>query len=235
REYQVELTTGTADTKLKFTTRNDDFPIGNITYLPEGESDQTVVITASGTPEAYHLVTVPEGTRSVLNLKNVHDHGIEVDADYVIIRGAEIRNARMHGIRIRRDRHDVVIEQNYITFWGRIGGPITYGNFEGNMDSGISAETGTWNLTIQRNLIEEPRGASNDWETGHPAGPQGMSISQSLGGNVIRYNDIVSTEDHGFNDAIGGGSNFSAVGNLNRDSDVYGNLIRSVWDDAIEV
>jgi hypothetical protein len=181
------------------------------------------------------LLFLPTQDPSSTNLRNVSDQGIEVDADYVIVRGLEIRNAGVHGVRIAAKRHDVVIEQCHITFWGRIGGPITYGNFEGNMDSGISADEGTSNLTIQRNLIEDPRGGSNDWETGHPAGPQGISISQSLGGNVIRYNDIVSTEDHGFNDAIGGDDNFSAVGNLNQDSDVYGNLIRSVWDDAIEV
>lgn len=234
-EYEVELSADAAKTKLTFKTRNDAFPIGKTTILPAGESGKTIVITESGSPDAYHIVTVAPNSRSVINLRNVYNEGIVVDADYVIVRGIEVRNAKMHGIRIASDRHDVVVEQCYITFWGRIGGPITYGNFEGNMDSGVSADEGTWNLTIQRNLIEEPRGGANDWETGHPAGPQGISISQSLGGNVIRYNDIISTEDHGFNDAIGGDENFSDVGNLNRDSDVYGNLIRGVWDDAIEV
>jgi hypothetical protein len=234
-EYQVEFSSNSAKTQLTFRTRNDLFPIGRTTILPEGETDKPIVITESGTPQGYHLITVPANSKSTLNMKNVHDHAIDIDANYVIVRGVEIRNARVHGIRIRRDRHDVVVEQCYITFWGRIGGPITYGNMEGNSDSGIYAETGTWNLTMQRNLIEDPRGASNDWTTGHPAGPQGISLIQTLGGHVIRYNDIVSTEDHGYNDAIGGSSNYSDVGNLNRDSDVYGNLIRNVWDDAIEV
>jgi hypothetical protein len=233
-DYQIELTAGSAKTQLKFKTRNDNFPAGKRTILPAGESDKKIIITESGTPDAYHLVTVPENSKSVLNLKNVENNGIEINADYVIVRGVEIRNARANGIRILKDRHDIVVEQCYITFWGRIGGPVSYGNFEGNMDSGIFAENGTWNLTCQRNLIEDPRGASNDWEDGHPAGPQGISIMQSKGGNVIRYNDIISTEDHGFNDAIGGGSNFSYVGNTNRDSDVYGNYLRNVWDDAIE-
>jgi hypothetical protein len=31
-------------------------------------------------------------------------------------------------------------------------------------------------------------------------------------GNVIRYNDIVSTESHGFNDAIGGSRNIRMLG-----------------------
>ncbi len=56
----------------------------------------------------------------------------------------------------------------------------------------------------------------------------------SSGGNIIRYNEIRSTEDHGYNDGIGGGSNFSAAGSPNRDSDIYGNIIQNVWDDAIE-
>jgi hypothetical protein len=97
------------------------------------------------------------------------------------------------------------------------------------------AATGTANLTLQRNLIEHPRGASNDWESGHPSGPQGISVFHSDGGNVIRYNEIWSTDDHGLNDGIGGGANFSDRGNMNRDSDIYGNLVRNVWDDALEI
>ena len=231
--YQVELSSNSSKATLKVTTKDDRFPIGKTTVLPQGESDKTIVITESGTADAYHLVTVPEGSKSVLNIKNVSASGIEIDANYVIVRGVEIRNAQIHGILIRRDRHDIVVEQCHITYWGRMGGPITYGN-EGGSDSGVYAENGTANLTIQRNLIEDPRGASNDWETGHPSGPQGITIVQSKGGNVIRFNDIVSSEDHGFNDAIGGGSNYSFVGNMNRDSDIYGNIIRNAWDDAIE-
>ena len=232
--YQVELSVQSSKTNLDFTTRSDQFAVGKITLLDAGISDQTVLVTESGTPEAYHLVTVPSHTKSILNLENVHPYGIEIDADFVIIRGVEIRNPAVHGIIIRKNRHDVVIEQCHITFWGRIGGPRTYGNLEGASDSGIYGEEGSGNLTIQRNLIEDPRGASNDWVTGHPDGPQGVSIIESSGGNVIRYNEIVSTEDHGFNDGIGGGRNFSFTGNVNRDSDIYGNIIRNVWDDAIE-
>jgi hypothetical protein len=233
-DYQVELYSNSLKKTLKIRTRNDRFPIGKVTVLPAGEAGRSIVITESGTPEAYHLVTVPVNQKTTINLKNVFNYGIEIDADYVIIRGVEIRNAAVHGIFIRKNRHDIVIEKCYITFWGRIGGPKTYGNLEGGSDSGIYGETGTWNLTIQRNLIEDPRGASNDWETGHPDGPQGISIIESRGGNIIRYNEIVSTEDHGYNDGIGGGRNFSFTGNMNRDTDIYGNIIRNVWDDAIE-
>lgn len=232
--YQAEISSGKSKEIFEFATRPEKFKVGKITVLTPGESDKTIVITESGTPDAYHLVTVPEGSKSVLNLKNVSKYGIEIDADYVIVRGVEIRNAAVHGIIIKRDRHFIVIEQCHITFWGRMGGPHTYGNLEGGSDSGIYGERGSGNLTIQRNLIEDPRGASNDWETGHPDGPQGISLIESSGGNVIRYNDIISSEDHGFNDGIGGSNNFSFTGNVNRDSDIHGNIIRNCWDDAIE-
>lgn len=232
--YEAELANGSSKSHIAFRTRNDDFPVGKTTVISPGETDKPVVITESGSPDGYHIITVNNGSKSTLNLENAFDFGIEIDADYVIIRGVEIRNAAIHGIIIRKNRHDIVIEQCHITFWGRIGGPVTYGNLEGGYDSGIYAEDSTFNLTIQRNLIEDPRGASNDWEEGHPDGPQGISVFQSLGGNVIRYNEIVSSEDHGFNDGIGGGENYSFTGNMNRDSDIYGNIIRNVWDDAIE-
>ena len=44
-----------------------------------------------------------------------------------------------------------------------------------------------------------------------------------------------STNYHGFNDGIGGGANFSDRGNMNRDSDIYGNIVRNAWDDALEI
>jgi hypothetical protein len=233
-DYEAILENGSIKRQFKFRTRNDNFPVGKTTNLSPGESDKPVRITDSGTANAYHLVTVTAGNKSVLNLENASKYGIEIDADFVIIRGIEIRNAAVDGIFIRKKRHDIVIEQCHVTFWGRIGGPGTYGNLEGGYDSGIFADDSTYNLTIQRNLIDDPRGASNDWESGHPDGPQGISVFESQGGNVIRYNDIVSTEDHGFNDGIGGGENYSLTGNMNRDSDIYGNIIRNVWDDAIE-
>jgi hypothetical protein len=66
-EYQAELSSRDAKAKVTFKTRSDIFPIGKTTILPEGESASTVVITESGTPDAYHLVTVPANARSVIN------------------------------------------------------------------------------------------------------------------------------------------------------------------------
>jgi hypothetical protein len=93
----------------------------------------------------------------------------------------------------------------------------------------VYAESGAGHIVVQRNLIEYPRSGANDWESGHPSGPQAISLIDSEGGNIIRYNTIRSTDDHGYNDGIGGGK-----GSPNKDSDIYGNIVSHCWDDAIE-
>ena len=231
--YGIEITLDGNDYELTCKTKNDRFPIGKVTYLEDGAGLKPLVITESGTAKGYHLITPAKDSRATIDVRNAHDYTCVIDADYVIVRGVEFKNAAIHGILIKSGRHDNVVEDCRFTFWGRIGGPRTYGN-QGNTDSAIYAGRRSGNLTIQRNLIENPRGASNDWDTGHPAGPQAITLINSSGGNVIRYNEIRSTEDHGYNDAIGGGSNFSFEGSPNRDSDIYGNIIANVWDDAIE-
>jgi hypothetical protein len=234
RAYEVELLAGGKTVDLSTRTRSDVFPVGKTTAVPAGDSYRPIVVSESGTPGAYHLVTVPKGARSTLDVANTAPVIVTVDADYVIVRGLELLNAGQHGILIRKGHHDVVVEDCHIAGWGRVGGSSTSGS-PGNMDSGVMAEDSTRNLVIQRNLIENPRGSSNDWRYGHPSGPQAISVRRSLGGNVIRYNTIRATEEHAFNDAIGGGPNFSADGNMNRDSDIYGNYVRNVWDDAMEI
>ena len=231
--YDIKINVNNKSQELICATRNDRFPVGKITYLKAGIQTKPLMITESGTPEGYHLITPAKDSKTTFDVRNAEEYTCVIDADYVILRGVEFTNAAIHGLLIKSGRHDDVIEDCHITFWGRIGGPRTYGN-RGGTDSAIYAERGSGNLTIQRNLIENPRGASNDWDTGHPAGPQAITLINSSGGNVIRYNEIRSTEDHGYNDAIGGGSNYSFQGSPNRDSDIYGNIIANVWDDAIE-
>ena len=231
--YTIQLKTSSDSVTLPARTKSDHFPIGEITTLPGGVSAERLSITQSGTPEAYHLITPASGEKTTIDVMNTEENNVWIDADYVILRGLELKNAAVHGIAIARGRHDIVIEDCRVTFWGRMGGPISFGN-AGSIDSAIYANRGAGNLTIQRNLLEYPRGASNDWDTGHPNGPQAISLINSSGGNVIRFNELRTTEDHGFNDGIGGGSNFSFEGSPNRDSDIYGNIIGNVWDDAIE-
>jgi hypothetical protein len=78
-KYEVELVTPSKKKQLSFRTRSYHFPIGKITLLPKGQSAKPIVITESGTPGAYHLVTVPEGSKSVLNpIPEGHAYGKKI-------------------------------------------------------------------------------------------------------------------------------------------------------------
>jgi hypothetical protein len=114
-----------------------------------------------------------------------------------------------------------------------------------NYDSAIyargSSESRPKKIIVERNRIHHPRADSNAWDeyrfehqTYHPMGPQGITLWDTGGNHVIRFNEIYSDPDHKFNDCIGGGENYSKWGFPNRDSDIYGNIISHCWDDAIE-
>ncbi|MBS1855835.1 MAG: right-handed parallel beta-helix repeat-containing protein [Acidobacteria bacterium] len=231
--YEITLDAGAHQATVEARTMSEEFPVGRTTLLPGGVTDRTVYVREAGSESAWHLVTPAPGTRFVSDVFNLSDYNIVVEADYVILRGLDLRNAGIHGVLIRRGVQHVVVEDCHITGWGRMGGARSWGVVTGQ-DSGVYAEEGAGRLVIQRNLIEYPRSGANDWESGHPDGPQGISLINSRGGNVIRYNTIRSTEDHGFNDGIGGASNFSFQGSPCCDSDIYGNEISNCWDDAIE-
>jgi hypothetical protein len=231
--YEIRLEADTDRVEFKASTLSETFPIGKTTTLPGGAADKPLVISEGGTENGWHLVTPAPGTKYVNDAFNLADYNVVVEAEYVILRGLELRGAGIDGVIIRRGIQHVAIEDCHITGWGRLGGARVWG-VTSDMDSAIYAERDAGHLVIQRNLIEYPRSGANDWESGHPSGPQGISLVDSRGGNIIRYNTIRSTEDHGFNDGIGGASNFSFKGSPNRDSDIYGNIVSNCWDDCIE-
>jgi hypothetical protein len=55
------------------------------------------------------------------------------------------------------------------------------------------------------------------------------------GQHVLRYNEVFSADGTKYlNDGFGGSENFSEIGFPSADTDIYGNKISHVWDDAIE-
>jgi len=231
--YEIRVEAGGRRTEFQGRTRAEVFPIGTTTYVPAGVTGETLVIREGGSERGWRLITPEPGKKAVSDVFNLADCNIVIEAGYVILRGLELKGAAIHGVLIQPGVQHVVIEDCRITGWGRVGGARVWGVFHGS-DSAIYAQNDAGHLVIQRNLIENPRGGSNDWESGHPNGPQAISLHNSRGGNIIRYNTIRSSEDHGYNDGIGGGENFSFKGSPNRDSDIYGNIISHCWDDAIE-
>ncbi len=233
--------------ELTASTWSETFPIGETVQLPAGTSNQSLAITTGGTASGYKLYTCPAGQQCTVDVGNAQPTNITISAPYVIVRGLTLRGAQQHAIRLNDGAHDVVIEDNDISGWGRLDTDAGDGG-AGSELWGVYGDAGVYSssklperIIVQRNQIHHPRSDSNSWgenrakySSYHPRGPLGIYLIETAGNHVIRYNDIYSDIDHMFNDVIGGDNNFSADGFPNRDSDIYGNRLSHAWDDGIE-
>jgi hypothetical protein len=239
--YEIELGLPGQGFTEKFTARtwSESFPIGETVYLEDG--NRQLDVTSGGSPDGYKLLTFPPGsTTATLDVEDAANHNITISAPYVIVRGLTLRGAKSDAIKLLPGAHDVVIEENDISEWGRFShtSSLTGWKIGVNSDSAISARcSSSWRmerLIVQRNRIHHPRYGSNSWDEGHPVGSNAIFFEECGGNHVWRYNEITSEWGRYFMDPIGGGENFSDIGFPNSDSDIHGNVIQHCWDDAIE-
>jgi hypothetical protein len=230
--YDMQISGGGQSTTLTASTWSENFPIAGVVTVPAGAT--SFAITQGGSPSGYVVYT-----GGPIDAANGQDFNLSINASYVIVRGMTLKGAQRDAIRIQPGVHDVVIEDNDISGWGR----YDHTNLDGwqvgmDHDSGIAALCGSTpsvsRVVIQRNRIHHPRYGANSWSDGHPYGPQPIFFSQCGGNHVFRHNEIYSGDvAHYFKDGIGGEDNFSS-GFPNADSDIYGNRVQNVWDDAVE-
>jgi hypothetical protein len=112
--------------------------------------------------------------------------------------------------------------------------------FGWDYDSAIFSRSATLKrLVVQRCKLHHPAYDGSTWYEPtyptHTMGPQCITLFDTGGNQVIRYNECWSDMEHMYNDIIGGGSNGSFRGAPGADSDIYGNLISHCWDDGLEV
>jgi hypothetical protein len=238
-EVEISLSGGLTESVTK-STWSENFPIAQTVTLPTSSS-QPLTIASSGSPSGYILYTAAPGRTATIDANSGHDNNVVINnASYVIIRGLSLERARIHAIRFLGNVHDVVIEENDISGWGRVESDGWGTNYDGAIYSHDSTAT-VERIVVQRNRMHHPRGDSNNWSENnsgnfHPQGPQGIVFFDSRGNHVFRYNSMYSDPDHRFNDCFGAGSNMAAneTGFPGVDSDIYGNLLSYCWDDAIE-
>jgi len=242
-DYVVEMgLTGKApDAGVNTKTWSESFPIAKTVQIPSGSG--TFNITEGGSPSGYVLYTGP----ATLDAKDAVDHNVVIAAPYVIVRGLTLKGAKRDAISIRKPAHDVVIEDNDISGWGRWSGNTSVDGWKVAVDGDSAIAGNCWGTDpwlvrtiIQRNKIHHPRYGSNSWSgtvglsNSHPKGSNAIFLNDCGGNHVWRHNEVYSDWGKYFNDGFGGFENHSARGTPNSDSDIYGNIIRHVWDDAIE-
>jgi len=229
---------------LRISTWSETFPEGTVSVDNAGTRTSPLKITEGGTAAAYRVYQA-HASGSKFDIPETTLAAIEVRASFVIIRGYEIKGGR-HSIWIGPGVHDVLIEDNDIHDWG-----LFQANFGGikrgqSYDSALffraphdgvrhPPDPNVQRLIMQRNKIHDPKYGANSWQYGHPHGPHGVTLWETGGNHVFRYNEFYSaSEAHYFNDAIGGGENFSNVGAPGPDTDIYQNYVQGFWDDGIE-
>jgi len=242
--YDVQMGLGTTyAVQLSAQTWSEQFPIAQTITLPAGTVTQPLAITQGGSASGYILYQAnPAGT--TIDVQNAYQQNVTISAPYVILRGVTMKGAQINGVELFQGAHDIVIEGNDISGWGRFSNRpgdatgLPAWDMGVDMDAGIRARCSDFSLervVIQRNKIHDPRYGAGSWDWGHPIGPQGITFSYCGGNNVFRYNEITSADHrHYFNDGIGGEDNYTQTGFPNYDTDIYGNIISGVMDDAIE-
>jgi hypothetical protein len=240
--YQVWLAlegTG-ATTELTARTWSETFSIGETVKVQD--SHETLEITESGKPDAWRVY---DGTGVLIDVNHQHDACITLNASHVILRGFTLKGAgaatnaskRPIGAITILGGHDIVIEDCDISGWGRLNAKTGFGF---DYDAAISSRSATMaRMIVQRCKLHHPAVDTNTWsepvKPTHPGGPQCISLFDTAGHHVIRYNECWSDLEHMFNDVIGGGGNGSYRGSPGPDSDIYGNFISHCWDDGLEV
>ena len=228
-DVQLNLPGQPAAKALTFSTWSNTQPVSQTITVPSGSA--TLNISAGGSASGY--VVYDGGGSAVLDAQNGADYNVTINASYVIVRRLTLKGARIHGVLISKDVHDVIIEDNDISGWGR----TRDGTWGADMDSGIRAVCVNQELTrvtVQRNKVHDPRYPTNSWSVAHPAGAQGLTFSYCGGQNVYRWNEFDGGANH-FNDCMGGEDNYSTNGWPYADSDVYGNICQNAWDDGLEI
>ncbi len=243
--YEIELeardpdgVAGEAKAAFSARTLDEKFPVVRTIRIAAGTRAEPLVIDLSGTARGYVLYAPAEGGKATIDVAGKHPACVVIrpGTSYVIVRGLRLLNAAHHGVDAS-GAHHLVIERCEIAGWGRPGG----NEKEGDMDAGVYArqrgrDAPVSDLVIQDNHIHAPRGDTNSWQESkrHPAGPQGITLVETDGRHILRYNRIEGDAKHWFNDGIGGGWNDTDRGSPHRDSDIHGNEIRYCRDDAVE-
>lgn len=234
-------------------TWSERIPVARTVRVPLGR----LRITKGGSPKGFVLYVPSARTAAGLKVPTSRPSAVSVEASYVIVRGFKIRGGR-DGVHVGAGQHDVVIEQNDISGWGRIasdagkrpdGTPYATPSarlWGEDRDAAIACDGGSAQksidrIVIQGNRLHDPATGSNSWTqarpqstNGHPFGPQAIDANDCGSNWVIRRNEISSGPRHYFNDCIGGAANFSERGFPFADADIAENRISHCRDDGIE-
>ena len=205
------------------------------------------VSNLQGSPNGWIKIT---GTGSNdVNAAYATDEAIHLfNCAYLILENVAVTGGRRYGIHVESSE-SIRVQNCDVSGWARtpavyVGG-IAYENQTEanaglshaiNLDGGVFLDNSA-QVTVERSYLHDPRLSANNWDHGHPKGPEGIVVANLsyTGNHVVRYNDIIGSDTVRWNDGIEGNGNGTIDGSFARDSDIQGNMICYGQDDSIEL
>lgn len=241
-QYDVQLTDKNAKVlaSATFKTWAQSQPIAKTIFLSAADfAEQGLHLDQSGTEDGW-IKYVGDGV-TTFDADNRSEAAIHVDkASYIILENIILKGGKRHGIHLDQSSH-IIVRNCDISGYGRLGTQridldgkyYDENNKSINWDSGIHIDR-SQHILIEHNFIHDPRTTANSWFYSHPAGPNAIFL-RALGQVVIRYNDLIGSNAHRWNDVIEAYGNGHFDGGFNKDADIYGNYFAFGNDDGIEL
>lgn len=237
-EYEVKCSKGNSPVaEGSFKTWSEKVPISQTVKLTANEP---LLIDKNGTADGWVLYTADKGFVLDGGYDDTETILIE-NASYIIIENLKIQGGKRHGIQIKNSHH-IRIKNCDISGFGRKADLRSDGKwYEAggkkpiNWDAGIYIDLGE-QVVVENCYFHDPRNTANSWASGHPLGPNAIFVrAGEKGGLVVRYNDMIGSQQHRWNDVIESYGNGKPHGGFRCDSDIYGNFLAFPNDDCIEL
>jgi hypothetical protein len=231
--YDVRITTDAKVYEHSFGTWSSEVPIAKTIVLKE----LPATLSERGTAKGWIRYVAPEG----LIAKPGSESAILIEnMQYVILEDIKIQGGDKYAIHVKNSDYVRILNCD-ISQWGRSGklDLARQGRYYDNEKHLINNDAGVFidqslGVVVERCYIHDPNGTANPWAFAHPAGPNAVFV-HARGQTVIRYNDLIGSDKHRWNDAIEGNRNGFDDGGFCRDADIYGNMILLGNDDSVEL
>ena len=246
-KYEFRITRGGKTETGSFTTKSSEVPIAKTIVLNNENFKGYLKLSESGTEKGYIRYTAEPGT--VLKADFKHKEAILAEKiRYVILDGLTIRGGGHHIIHLKDCENFRILNcdlGNYGTARVPFEFPpektdaehahgLHFVNGKYVQNQAPIAVYGGKDILIERNFLHDPRGHANSWFYTHPWGPSGIHYSKARG-LTIRWNDIIGSDHHRWNDVIESLGNNKIDGGPNADAEIIGNYLAFCNDDAIEL
>ena len=242
-DYEMNISAaGRTLAEGSFRTWKSEVPIARTVEIDPATATFPIEISAKGRPDGWVRYTTKDGhplanatTNTTLSVKGA-EHVIIENIDFRGCRGTVVvRIDECTGVRIRNCEFSGFGREVYMDFFkGGLGIYRPYFAWTG-YDTAIRIGTGAREVVVERCYVHDAHYPSSSWIYSHPCGPNAIYMCKPDHSTVLRWNDLVGSDEIRWNDAVEGCGNFHADGGFNRDADIYGNFMIFSNDDAIEL